>query len=284
MENVSVLAAFIAGILSFLSPCVLPIVPAYLSYLSGNVSFGKKTKNFDMDILLASLFFVAGFTTVFTVMGLSASFIGGLFRDYSYYISKVGGALVVFFGLHFSGILIKKDFLKYLGAFEGFLFSFYAFNMINLKTFEQISAIVAIVFALYMLNFHNILYQQFKISDESVKLNTKKGLLKYVFAFVVGLSFAFGWTPCIGPVLGSILFYASQESTLYKGAYLLFVYSIGLGVPFILAGALFGAFIDFLKRFKRAFEMVEILGGVLLILMGLFLVLGKISIVSNFIS
>lgn len=283
MENVSVLAAFLAGVISFLSPCVLPIVPAYLSYLSGNSSV-KADKNFDVDILLASIFFVLGFTVVFSIMGLSASFIGGLFRDYSSYVSKIGGAFVVFFGLHFSGILIKKDFLKYLGAFEGFLFSFYAFHIINLKTFEELSAVVSIIFALYMLNLHNILYQQFKLTDDSkINMNTRKGFLKYVFAFTVGLSFAFGWTPCIGPVLGSILFYASQESTLYKGAYLLFIYSMGLGVPFIVSGALFGAFIGFLKRFKRAFELVEIAGGILLVLMGIFLVLGKITIISSLI-
>ena len=281
MENVSVLAAFLAGVLSFLSPCVLPIVPAYLSYLSGNSSL-KTDKGFDIEVFLSAVFFVVGFSLVFSIMGLSASFIGRLFRDYSVYISKIGGALVVFFGLHFSGVLIKKDFLKYLGAFEGFLFSFYAFKMINLKTFEEISAVVAIVFALYMLNLHNVLYQQFKLTDDSkIQINQRKGMLKYFFAFTVGLSFAFGWTPCIGPVLGSILFYASEQETLYKGAYLLFVYSMGLGVPFILAGALFGAFVGFLKRFKRAFEVVEVLGGVLLILMGLFLVMGRIAMLSS---
>ncbi len=133
-----------------------------------------------------------------------------------------------------------------------------------------------------MLGLHEILYKQFKLSDDSnIKINAKKGFGKYIFAFVVGLSFAFGWTPCIGPVLGSILFYASQSETLYKGAYLLFVYSMGLGIPFILAGGLFGFFVSFLKRFKSAFNVVEVLGGILLILMGFFLVLGKLSMLSS---
>ena len=162
------------------------------------------------------------------------------------------------------------------------MFSFYAFHIVNLKTFEELSAVVGIILGLYMIGIHELLYRQFKISNDSnIKFNKKTGIGKYFFAFLIGLSFAFGWTPCIGPVLGSILFYASQSNTLYKGAYLLFIYSMGLGIPFILAGGLFGFFLGFLKSFKNAFNLVEVLGGILLIIIGVLLVMGRLTMLSS---
>ncbi len=271
MFEVTYISALLAGILGFLSPCVLPIIPAYLSYVSG-VSIEeiqKEKKLFNKKVFIASLFFVLGFTIVFTSLGAGASFVGQFFRSYQVEIAKVGGGLVIFFGLHFAGAFLRENFLKELIAVEAFLGALYLIKVINLETFTSLTSAVLIVLGLYLLRFHEVLYRQ-------LKKEARSGA-SYLGALVIGIVFAFGWTPCIGPILGSILFIASQQETVAQGATLLLTFSLGLGIPLIIAGLLFTAFLSFVRKFGKFFGVVEFVGGLLLIILGLLLVLDKLS-------
>ena len=184
MDDVSYLAALVAGILSFVSPCVLPLVPGYLSFISGvsldNAHTGTALpEGTTRRVFLASIAFVLGFSTVFVALGASASSIGALINDKLWILTKIAGVAVILFGLHTMGLLKI-----------------------------------------------NALYRQ-------AQIDVKRKPAGPLGAFVVGLAFAFGWTPCIGPILGSILALAAQEGTVTHGASLLAVYSLGLGVPFL---------------------------------------------------
>ncbi len=271
MFEVSFFGAFLAGILAFLSPCVLPIIPAYLSYVSGVgvEELQRERRLINPQVFMSALFFVIGFSLVFTLLGASASFIGQMLRDYQSQIAQIGGGIVIFFGLHFAGVLLRQNFLKELIGVEAFLFALYVFKAISLETFLALSGALAIVLGMYMFGVHEYLYRQFK-----VEAKTK---VSYLGAFVIGLIFAFGWTPCIGPVLGSILFIASQQDTVGQGAMLLLLFSVGLGIPFLIAGLLFSAFLSFVKRFGKFFGYVEFVGGLLLISLGVLLVLDKLG-------
>ncbi|GAB6066188.1 cytochrome c biogenesis protein CcdA [Aquifex pyrophilus] len=272
--EVTFISAFIAGLLSFLSPCVLPVIPAYLSYISGvSVAEIEKSQKFNIKIFLSAVYFVLGFTLVFTGLGASATFIGQLLHDYQDWVIRVGSGLVIFFGLHFSGLFLWRNFLKaYLSA--GFIpVALYLLNFINMEELFNLLFAYAIVLILYFLKVHEYLYRQLKIEAKTE--------LSYAGAFLMGVVFAFGWSPCIGPVLGSILFLASQQETASQGALLLFIYSLGLGIPFILAGLLFGLFLNFVKSFSRFFKYVEIAGGILLISLGILLALDKLSLLAN---
>ncbi len=271
MFEVSFFGAFLAGVLAFLSPCVLPIIPAYLSYVSGVgvEELQRERRLINPRVFMSALFFVIGFSLVFTLLGASASFIGQMLRDYQSQIAQIGGGIVIFFGLHFAGVLLRQNFLKELIGVEAFLFALYVFKAISLETFLALSGALAIVLGMYMFGVHEYLYRQFK-----VEAKTK---VSYLGAFVIGLIFAFGWTPCIGPVLGSILFIASQQDTVGQGAMLLLLFSVGLGIPFLIAGLLFSAFLSFVKRFGKFFGYVEFVGGLLLISLGVLLVLDKLG-------
>lgn len=271
MFEVSFFGAFLAGVLAFLSPCVLPIIPAYLSYVSGVgvEELQRERRLINPQVFMSALFFVIGFSLVFTLLGASASFIGQMLRDYQSQIAQIGGGIVIFFGLHFAGVLLRQNFLKELIGVEAFLFALYVFKAISLETFLALSGALAIVLGMYMFGVHEYLYRQFK-----VEAKTK---VSYLGAFVIGLIFAFGWTPCIGPVLGSILFIASQQDTVGQGAMLLLLFSVGLGIPFLIAGLLFSAFLSFVKRFGKFFGYVEFVGGLLLISLGVLLVLDKLG-------
>ena len=225
--DVSVPAALIAGLISFLSPCVLPLVPPYLGYLSGT-TIEQITHKDGIDdhlwrrIVLASIFFVLGFTTIFVALGASASAIGGLIRAYSDLFAKAAGVAIIIMGLHF------------LGVFRiGFLM-------------RQKRAAVAKPVGLWG-------------------------------AYVMGLAFAFGWTPCIGPILAAILAVAASEATVAKGASLLAVYSLGLGIPFLLAAFAVEPFAAFLARFRAHLGKVEKVMGALLVLTGIAFLTGFIS-------
>ena len=271
MLEVTFLGAFIAGVLAFLSPCVLPIIPAYLSYISGvGIEEVQREKRlFNVRIFLATLFFVIGFSIVFTMLGAGASFIGQFLRTYQTEIAKVGGGLVIFFGLHFAGALLRPNFLRELIGVQSFITALYLFKVIGKETFFSLTGALAIVLTLYLFGVHEYLYRQLK-----TEAKTKAS---YIGAFVIGVVFAFGWTPCIGPILGSILFLASQQETVREGAVMLLLFSFGLGVPFLVAGLLFSLFLNFVKKFGKFFGVVEFIGGVLLISLGLLLVLDKLS-------
>ena len=227
-SHVSVTAAFVAGLISFLSPCVLPLVPPYLCYLAGTTLEelqSAKSGRTRRDTVLASLFFVAGFTTVFVTLGATASVFGQLLRQYSTVLSVMAGLAIIVMGLHFVG--------------------------------------------LFRLAF---LYREKRVA---VSPGASFG-----GAYLMGLAFAFGWTPCIGPILAAILAIAGSESTVARGAALLGVYSAGLGLPFIGAGLAVGGFLAFMSRFRAYFGAVEKTAGALLVLTGIAFLTGSMQSLS----
>ncbi len=233
IADISFFSALLAGALSFLSPCVLPLVPPYLCYMAGisvdrfrgggNIGEGDGTKR---AVLLSSFFFTLGFATIFVALGAGASSIGFLLRRHMDVLSQVGGIIIIIMGLHFLGVF-RIGLLSREARFQG-----------------------------------------------GGKPATLSG------AYVMGLAFAFGWTPCIGPVLGAILGVAASRETVGGGAVLLAVYSLGLAVPFWIAAGFSGAFMRFLLRFRRHLGLVEKLMGVFLILTGLAFIFGFVSTVA----
>jgi cytochrome c-type biogenesis protein len=224
-SDISFTAAAIAGLLSFLSPCVLPLVPPYLTFIAGTTieelaEGGEKRAR--RDVAFAAILFVLGFSTVFVALGATASVFGQFIRQYIGMLSMAAGIVIIVMGLHFLGI--------------------------------------------WRLAF---LYREARLTVEK-----PVGLWG---AYVMGLAFAFGWTPCIGPILAAILALAGSEDTVAKGAGLLAVYSAGLGVPFLLAAFAVEPFMGFLQKFKKNFIYVEKTVGVLLVLTGVAFLTGWIT-------
>ena len=219
----------LAGFVSFLSPCVLPLVPPYLVYLGGTTieeftAEGGVPKHVWGRVVLASVIFVLGFTTVFVGLGAGASLFGQLIQTYKRELEIVAGLVIIVFGLHF------------LGIFQIALFHREA--------------------RYHAQHHHGV---------------------SYVGAYIIGLAFAFGWTPCIGPILATVLALAAEEASLTAGVTLLFVYSLGLRVPFILAAVAVGPFITFMQRFRPHLDKVEKVMGAILILTGLLFLSGSIN-------
>jgi cytochrome c-type biogenesis protein len=217
-SNVSIAAALFAGLLSFLSPCVLPLVPPYLVYLAGatleRFADAEPQPRVRRETVLAALLFVAGFSTVFVALGASASVIGALVLANSYWLTKVAGVVIIVMGLHFLGITPIA----------------------------------------------------FLMQEKRMEMAKPVGLWG---AYVMGLAFAFGWTPCIGPILATILAIAASKATVAKGAGLLAVYSAGLGIPFLIAAFAVEPFAALLARFRRHLGVVEKAMGGLLVLTGI---------------
>jgi cytochrome c-type biogenesis protein len=228
-SDVSIYAALLAGIVSFLSPCVLPLVPPYLVYLAGTslerLAGGEAGPRARRDTVVAALLFVLGFSTVFIALGASASAIGGLIRAWSGPLATVAGVIIIVMGLHFLGIT-----------------------------------------PIAWLN-------------RQMRVETAKPVGLWG-AYLMGLAFAFGWTPCIGPILATILAVAASERTVGQGALLLAVYSAGLGIPFLIAAFAVEPFARFLARFKRHMRRVEQAMGALLVLTGIAFLTGSITEVS----
>jgi cytochrome c-type biogenesis protein len=224
--DISIFAALIAGLVSFLSPCVLPLVPPYLVYLAGTslerLADREPEPRVKRETVFAALLFVAGFSTVFVALGASASLIGSLIRAYSGPLATLAGIVIIIMGLHFLGI-----------------------TQIGLLHREKRAHVPKPV-----------------------------GLWG---AYLMGLAFAFGWTPCIGPILATILAVAASEQTVAKGAGLLAIYSLGLGVPFVIAAFAIEPFAAFLSRFKKHLVWVERAMGALLILTGIAFLTGTIT-------
>jgi cytochrome c-type biogenesis protein len=224
-SDVTLSAAAAAGLLSFLSPCVLPLVPPYLTFIAGttieDVAYQRLTRA-RRDIFLAAILFVLGFSTVFVALGATASVFGQVLRAHIATLSIVAGLAIILMGLHFLG--------------------------------------------LFRLAF---LYR-----EKRAEVSKPLGLWG---AYLMGLAFAFGWTPCIGPILAAILAIAASEQTASRGAGLLAVYSIGLGVPFLLAAAALEPFIGFLKKFRAYFGIVERVVGVLLVVTGISFLTGAMQ-------
>src|SRR3954463_16358609 len=226
MQNVSIPAALIAGLVSFLSPCVLPLVPPYLIYLTGatieHVESNEPASVSKRAIMMSALLFVLGFSTVFVALGASASLIGGLLRAGSAELSILAGIVIIVMGLHFLG-------LRRIG----------------------------------------LLMREGRL--------TAPKPVGFWGAYVMGLAFAFGWTPCIGPILAAILSVAAAEATVTKGAGLLAVYSAGLGIPFLIAAFMVEQFSALFSRMKRHLVSVERAMGVLMVLTGIGFLTGSVS-------
>lgn len=225
MFGLSLPLVFGAGVLSFLSPCVLPLVPPYLTYMGG-ASF-EQLKSDDRAlharVVLTSVFFILGFSVVFVTLGATATAFGQAFREALPILTPLAGILIVVMGLHFLG-----------------------------------------VFRIALLD------RQVRSSGPSVATGPAGG-------FLLGLAFAIGWTPCIGPILAAILSVAANENSALEGAALLGVYSLGLGVPFLLAGIAIGPFLSFFSRFKRNLGLVEKIVGVLLVVTGFLFLTGNFT-------
>ncbi len=220
-ESLGPLFAFSAGLFSFLSPCVLPLFPSYLSFitgmsvdrLAGDVTGGARGR-----VLLHSVAFIAGFTNVFVSLGASFSAAGQFFLDYRDWIRIAGGALIVVFGLYIAGILR-------IGVFT-----------------------------------------------RTKQLQIRSKPAGFIGSYAVGLTFAIGWTPCVGPILGSILTLASNDKTVQQGVGLLLAYSAGLGVPFLLSSVALGGFLKFFKKYRPFIPTVERAAGLLLVAVGILVV------------
>ena len=225
-SDVTIAAALAAGTLSFLSPCVLPLVPPYLVYLAGTslerLADAEPVAAVKRDTIVAALLFVAGFSTVFVALGAGASVIGAVLRAYSDVLATVAGIAIIVMGLHFLG-LTRIDLL---------------------------------------------------MREKRAEMARPVGLWG---AYAMGLAFAFGWTPCIGPILAAILAVAASEATVVKGAGLLAVYSLGLGIPFVIAALAVEPFAAFLVRFRAHLAAVERVMGGLLVLTGIASLTGFIS-------
>jgi cytochrome c-type biogenesis protein len=227
MLDITSSGAFLAGILSFLSPCVLPLVPPYLCYLAGvgleDLTEGSDSAEIRKRSFSRTVFFVMGFTTVFVGLGATASSFGQLISDYMYILEKVAGVLIIILGIHIAGLLKI-----------------------------------------------GLLYREARFQTQNKPTGP-------VGSYLVGLAFAFGWTPCVGPVLASILMVASAEESVNEGIFLLSAYSLGIGIPFILAAIFVNPFIRFMQKFRRHLQTVERIVGALLIGTGLLLLTGNMS-------
>jgi cytochrome c-type biogenesis protein len=233
-ESVGLYAAFSAGLVSFVSPCVLPIVPGYLSFMSGiNLAHLKENETppgLTRRVGLTSALFVLGFSTVFVALGAAATLVGDALRQYKREFGMVGGVVIILLGLHTAGLLPIKW----------------------------------------------LLYEK--------RAEVRGRPLGLLGAYVVGLAFAFGWTPCIGPILASVLFLASQQDTVGRGVLLLVAYSAGLGIPFVVSGFAINGFFAAFARFRRHMRTVEYVAGALLVAVGILLVTDRLTILSRYFS
>ncbi len=231
--DISIGGAFFAGLLSFLSPCILPIVPFYLSYLAGT-SINKLSSGADIDpqtrkkAFISSLFFAAGIILVFVGLGATATMFGQLVREYFDVLRWLAAAIIILMGLHFLGILRI-----------------------------------------------GLLYRQLRIDTEMPKN------LSYAGSFVIGLAFAFGWTPCVGPVLAAILFTAAGQEAAQEGAMLLFFYGLGMTLPFVIAALFTKNFLNWAQNFRKHLGLVEKLMGLVLIGFGILIATNSVSIIAQ---
>ena len=222
------LISFFAGAVSFLSPCVLPLVPGYISFICGTTLEGLEEQNRSF-ILKNTLLFATGFSIVFISLGATATFFGNLLFNYSKIFTVIVGIIIIFFSLNMVGLL------------------------------------------------------QLRLLNQEFRYHFKNYIRKPYIAFLIGLGFGFGWTPCIGPILGTILAFASLETTLTKGITLLTIYSLGLGVPFVLSGVYLTKFLIFSKSMRLHIIRIQKISGYILLLTGVLIVSGKLQSLGFFI-
>ncbi|MDP4145729.1 MAG: cytochrome c biogenesis protein CcdA [Bacillota bacterium] len=228
MNNIPLLVAFSAGLLSFVSPCVLPLIPAYIGYLTGMTNEQMAENKSKIKISYKAAGFILGFSIVFIALGASATSLGRLLIQHQLIFRKLAGLLIIIFGIHTSGIF-KIKFLYY----EKKLLSF----------------------------------------------NKASGKLGPI---IMGIAFAFGWTPCVGPILSAILLYAGSLHTVSKGILLLTAYSIGMAVPFMITAVAMNSLLNKIKKFSKYLPAVSILSGILMIILGIFIFTNKLGIISSY--
>lgn len=232
--EVTYIGAFIAGLLSFLSPCVLPLIPSYITYITG-LSFADLQADHPSHVIrqktiLHALFFIGGFTLIFVLLGASATYIGSFMQQHATIIRKVGGVLLVLLGLHVAGLTPLKFLLQ------------------------------------------------------EKRVSVKHRPTGYIGSLLVGIAFAAGWTPCIGPILAAILAVAATEENVYQGILLLLLYSMGLGVPFFLSALAMNRFLTVFNRCKRYIPIFEKITGVFLILIGILIYTNWLTRLSGYVT
>jgi cytochrome c-type biogenesis protein len=242
MENVSLFGAFVAGVLSFISPCVLPLIPGYLSFISGvsleemrgmpggTVAAGGVSAAAKRQVIITSLFFILGFSLVFVTLGASATYLGQFLMERLTMFGKVAGVLLIIFGLHTIGVF-KIPFL---------------------------------------------------LNEARVQANTKPASV--IGAVIVGISFAFGWTPCIGPILSAILLVAAQQDSVGQGIVLLSTYSLGLAIPFLLTALAINQFFVAFAKIRRYYHAIEIVSGTLMIIIGVLIFTNRFTVIAQWLT
>ena len=225
--NTTLSVAFLAGLISFLSPCVLPLIPGYISYISGT-TLEKLVKRKKSSIIIKTIFFTLGFSLVFISFGLTASFIGNFFLNNSNSLRVIAGIIII-------------------------LFSFQIIGLVN-----------------------------FQFMNKEMRFFTNKYNDNLAFPLIVGAAFGFGWTPCIGPILGSILTLAAIEDGFDKGILLLSFYSLGLAIPFIISGILINKFLLFSKKLKKYISIITKIGGTILLITGIAILTNHLQVFGFF--
>lgn len=230
-ETVSYPAAFIAGLLSFLSPCILPLIPAYFTFITGfslEDLTGDRSGDIRSKVILSTVSYVLGFSLVFILLGASASYLGAFIFEYREWIRIIGGGFIILLGIHLTGLI-----------------------RIQSLEFEK-------------------------------RIHLEKKPVHFLGTFIVGMAFGAGWSPCIGPLLGSILIIAGSQETVWEGVALLGVYSSGLAIPFLIMSVFINFLLAFMKKASRAIRYVNVLAGILLILVGLLLITDKLIVLTRF--
>lgn len=278
MSDVSLGLAFLAGLISFLSPCVLPLVPGYISMLSGigieQLRQGEQPK---AGLFSSALAFVIGFSVVFIGFGASASAVGGFLRENRALLAPVAGALIILFGLHLLGGLMRMNVRA--GLILGLVLV--ALGIASLATHGPLFAGLGAshFFSLSLIGFFGPQLARWLNRDVHLRSqDTKPGI---VSGFLLGFAFAFGWTPCIGPILATVLTLAAASETVSRGVLLLAVYSAGLAVPFLITALGLGLFLQFYKNFRKYLHAVELFSGVLLLFVGGLVFFNKLTWLSG---
>jgi len=233
MLEIGLFSAFIAGLLAFISPCILPLVPVYISLMSSKTIYKSESIKVSerLYLFISSIFFVLGFSIVFIILGSTATIIGQVLKDYTSIIGRIGGVILIIFGLQYTGLL--------------------RIHFLNMEKRFNIPA------------------------------SLKSG---YAGSFLIGVVFSFGWVPCVGMILSGIILLASQLDTLFQGMLLLGVFSLGLGIPFVLASIFISFFSNFLKKINKHLNVVSIISGIFLIILGIVFVTDSMTLVIGFLS
>ena len=277
MTDVSLAGAFLAGLVSFLSPCVLPLVPGYISMLSGIGTEQLRQGEVPRAGLFSSaLAFVAGFSVVFIAFGASASAVGAFLKQNRNLLAPVAGALILLFGLHLIGALIKLN-LR-IGIILGAILA--ALGVISLLRQAPLAGLRAMhFFSLAPIGFFGPPLARWLNRDVHLRSSIKQpGIWS---GFLLGFAFAFGWTPCIGPILTAVLALAAASDTIVRGVLLLAVYSAGLAIPFLLTALGISQFMTFYKNFRKYLHLVEVFSGALLLFVGGLVFFNKLTWLST---